>query len=133
MLIEDCVFYGNRRGLHLEATTGPVLVRRCEIVSNRQEPSVNESRWAFGSGLVLTHAANVTVEDCVLADNDVAQFGIRDDRATRTLADPATGRQRAPLPWPRIGNAGHRRLANAALEGGGRVALAERRNVSGGR
>lgn len=91
VLIEDCVFYGNRRGLHLEATTGPVLVRRCEIVSNRQEPSVNESRWAFGSGLVLTHAANVTVEDCVVADNDVAQFGIRDDRATRTLADPATG------------------------------------------
>jgi hypothetical protein len=91
VLIEDCLFYGNRRGLHLEATPGPILVRRCEIVSNRQEPSVNRSRWAFGSGLVLTHAARVTVEDCVLADNDVAQFGVRDDRATRLLADPVTG------------------------------------------
>lgn len=88
-IIEDSLFYGNRRGLHIEATLGPVIVRRTSVISNRVEPVADEWRWTFGSGLVLTHASSVLITNCTLADNDVAQFGIRDDRETRTLKSPA--------------------------------------------
>jgi hypothetical protein len=92
--IEDSVFFGNRRGLHLEASAGPFLVRRCSFMSNRQEPLPNNWRWSFGSGLALTHVADVCVTECEFGDNDVAQLGVRVDRETRRLVDTDTGEVR---------------------------------------
>lgn len=89
--ISDCQIYGNYRGLHLEASDGPVEVVSCQIVANRQEPRADQFRWAFGSGIVLTHLANARIEHCLVADNDLAQIGVRDDRPTRTLVDAASG------------------------------------------
>jgi parallel beta-helix repeat protein len=91
--IEDSLFYGNFRGLHLEAGSGPFLVRRCQVIGNRQEPTIHEWRWAFGSGIVLTHVSDVTLQENVIADNDLAQVGVRDDREVRVWLDPDSGQR----------------------------------------
>lgn len=91
VLVEDSQFYGNYRGLHLEAGGGPFMVSDCQIIGNRQEPAIDGWRWSFGSGLALTHVPNVTVTNCFLADNDTAQIGVRDDRETRTLPNEKGG------------------------------------------
>jgi hypothetical protein len=83
--IERAHVLGNRRGIHVEASPGPVTIEGCSVVGNRQEPLPGADRWAFGSGIAITHARDVTVRDCVLAGNDVAQLGVRDDRETRRL------------------------------------------------
>ncbi|NOU05432.1 MAG: right-handed parallel beta-helix repeat-containing protein, partial [Hyphomicrobiaceae bacterium] len=89
--VEDSIFYGNYRGLHLEAGEGPYLVQRCQIAANRQEPLINEWRWSFGSGLVLTHARGVMLKNNLIFDNDVAQVGVRDDRDKHVFRDPVSG------------------------------------------
>lgn len=91
VLVEDSQFYGNYRGLHLEAGSGPFTVARCQIIGNRQEPAIDGWRWSFGSGLVLTHVPDVTVQHCFLGDNDSAQIGVRDDREVRTLRHTVGG------------------------------------------
>lgn len=92
--IEDSLFYGNFRGLHLEAGSGPFLVRHCQVIGNRQEPTIHEWRWAFGSGIVLTHVSDVVLQGNVLADNDLAQVGVRDDREVRSWIDADSGEKR---------------------------------------
>ena len=92
--IEDSLFYGNFRGLHLEAGSGPFLVRRCQVIGNRQEPTIHEWRWAFGSGIVLTHVSDVTLQENVIADNDLAQVGVRDDREVRLWLDADSGQRK---------------------------------------
>ena len=92
--IEDSLFYGNFRGLHLEAGSGPFLVRRCQVIGNRQEPTIHEWRWAFGSGIVLTHVSDVLLQDNVIADNDLAQVGVRDDREVRVWLDADSGQRK---------------------------------------
>lgn len=83
--IERAQVLGNRRGIHVEAGDGPVDIVDCSVVGNRQEPLPDAFRWAFGSGVVVTHARGVTIRDCLLAGNDVAQVGVREDRAVRRL------------------------------------------------
>lgn len=83
--LESTQVYGNFRGVHVEASTGPVTIIDCSIVDNRQEPIPSAFRWAFGSGIAITHARHVTVEHCFLSGNNVAQIGVRSDRPTRTL------------------------------------------------
>jgi hypothetical protein len=93
-VLRQCVVHGNARGIHLEAGGGPIVVENCTVTGNRQEPALSGFRWAFGSGIALTHMPDVTLRGNFFADNDVAQIGVRDDRETRTLADPATGEKR---------------------------------------
>tara|TARA_R110002096_G_scaffold170066_1_gene342044 strand:- start:1527 stop:5576 length:4050 start_codon:yes stop_codon:yes gene_type:complete len=91
--ITDSVFSSNYRGLHVEATPGPVLIERCTITDNRREPTPTQWAWRFGSGLALTHAQAVTVRACTLSGNDTAQIGVRHDRETRRLRDTLTGEE----------------------------------------
>jgi tetratricopeptide (TPR) repeat protein len=83
--VERAHVVGNRRGIHVEAGDGPVDIVECSVLGNRQEPLPDAFRWAFGSGVVVTHARGVTVRDCLLAGNDVAQVGVREDRAVRRI------------------------------------------------
>lgn len=85
--------YGNLRGIHIEATTGPVTISGSSVVGNRQEPVPSEWRWAFGSGIAVTHAQQVSIQGCFLTGNDVAQIGVRCDRKTRLLKDTSSGEQ----------------------------------------
>jgi tetratricopeptide (TPR) repeat protein len=93
VIIEAAQVFGNMRGVHIEATTGPVSIIRSSVVGNRQEPVPSEWRWSFGSGIAVTHARNVTVQRCFLSGSDVAQIGVRNDRPTRTLKDTRRGAQ----------------------------------------
>lgn len=89
----DCSVYGNFRGIHIEAGPGPVRVERCTVVGNRQDPTASSFRWAFGSGIAITHAAGVLLRDNFVADNDVAQVGVRGDRPERVIVDPIDNRR----------------------------------------
>jgi len=91
VVVRDALIAGNYRGLHIEATRGLVLIDNCIIIDNRREPTPHQWRWAFGSGLVITHASHVTIEHCTLSGNDTAQIGVRDDRETRHLVDKLAG------------------------------------------
>ncbi|MGH8046919.1 MAG: right-handed parallel beta-helix repeat-containing protein, partial [Chthoniobacterales bacterium] len=92
--VREATIYGNYRGLHIEAGGGPVVVERSTICSNRLEPLGSDFRWAFGSGIAITHMPDVTLRENFLADNDTAQIGVRDDRETRVITDGATGEKR---------------------------------------
>ncbi len=83
--IQHSQVFGNRRGIHVEASDGPVNIIDCAVIGNRQEPLPNAFRWAFGSGIAITHSRSVTVSGCLLSGNDVAQIGVRDDRETRHI------------------------------------------------
>jgi hypothetical protein len=83
--IEAAQVVGNRRGIHIEAGDGPVDIVDSCIIGNRQEPRPDVFRWAFGSGIAITHASNVSVRRCLICNNDVAQVGVRDDREVRRI------------------------------------------------
>jgi hypothetical protein len=64
ILIEDSVAIGNSGpgGIHLEASQGPITLRRCKIIANTR------------AGLLCSHALNLTIEDCEFRDNGTEEI-----------------------------------------------------------
>lgn len=76
--IKDCVMSGNaEEGLYLEASAGPFLVDGCTITNNGIA-----STQGLSGGILVAESLDVTIQNCLIANNNYYQIGIRTrDRA----------------------------------------------------
>lgn len=71
--IKDCVMSGNsEEGLYLEASAGPFLVEGCTITNN----GIASSQGLSG-GILVAESLDVTIQNCLIANNNYYQIGIR--------------------------------------------------------
>lgn len=76
--IVGCTMSGNaEEGLYLEASVGPFYVEECVITNNGATSSEG-----FSGGVLVAEAMHITIKNCLIADNNYYQIGIRTrDRA----------------------------------------------------
>lgn len=71
--VKDCTMSGNaEEGLYLEASAGPFTVENCTIINNG-----TRSSEGFSGGILIAESLNITIKNCLIADNNYYQIGVR--------------------------------------------------------